>query len=124
METSVQAALNVPSISNRIRVSVEAIQGVVDQIKEKYNPFKIILFGSYAYGNPCPESDVDMLVVMDMQKSEISQAAEICQNIQYRFGLDLIVVTPARLQQRIEWGDSFLREITSRGVILYESANA
>jgi predicted nucleotidyltransferase len=78
-------------------------------------------FGSYAYGKPKPESDVDLLVIMDTQLSEIEQAATICRRIPYRFGLDLIVYTPRRLAQRLEWGDSFLKEITQRGVVLYES---
>ncbi|HEX7567525.1 MAG TPA: nucleotidyltransferase domain-containing protein, partial [Anaerolineaceae bacterium] len=58
-------------------------------------PKKIILFGSYTYGTPRPESDVDLLVVMDTQLSELDQAAVICREIPYRFGLDLVVYAPA-----------------------------
>ena len=65
---------------------------------------------------------MDLLVVMDTQLSELEQAAVICRTISYRFGLDLVVYTPQRLAQRLEWGDSFLREIIQRGITLYESA--
>jgi hypothetical protein len=60
---------------------------------------------------------------MDTQLTELEQAAVICRAIHYRFGLDLVVYTPQRLAQRLEWGDSFLREIVQQGVTLYESAH-
>ena len=43
---------------------MRAIRDVVKQIAEQFKPEKIILFGSYAYGKPRPESDVDLLVIM------------------------------------------------------------
>jgi uncharacterized protein len=118
------AALLVPTIPNRTRIPQAAIQSVVDQIVLYFQPQKIILFGSYAYGTPRPESDVDICVIMETPLSETEQAAAICRKIQYRFGLDLIVCKPQRMAQRIEWGDSFLKEIASKGVTLYESTFA
>src|SRR5687768_11158115 len=82
-------AVNVPTIDKRKRIPQKAIDQVVKQIVEKYKPQKIILFGSYARGNPRPESDVDMLVVMDTPLKDVQQAIQICQQIEYRFGLDL-----------------------------------
>ena len=114
----------VPPISKRKRIPADAIKSVVEQIVMKFNPKKVILFGSYAYGQPKPESDVDLLVIMDTRLSGIRQAIEINNQIQYTFGLDLLVYTPERLQQRISWGDQFLREIVSRGKIVYESTNS
>src|SRR5512133_3134620 len=58
-------AVKVPTIDKRKRIPQKAINQVVKQIVEKFKPQKIILFGSYARGNPRPESDVDMLVVMN-----------------------------------------------------------
>jgi len=113
--------INVPTIPNRTRIPRAAIENLVGQIVTFFQPRKIVLFGSYARGNPKPESDVDLLVVMDTPLSELEQAAIICRRIPYRFGLDLVVCTPQRLAQRLEWGDSFLREIIHCGVILYES---
>ena len=117
------AALAVPTIPKRTRIPLAAIHSVVDQIVAQHKPQKIILFGSYAYGSPSPESDVDLLVIMETRSSEAEQAAVICRSINYRFGLDLIVCTPDHLNQRIEWGDSFLKEITRRGMIVYESSH-
>jgi uncharacterized protein len=118
-----EALISVPTIPNRSQIPQATIHALVEQISVLFHPYKIILFGSYAYGTPRPESDVDLLVVMDSQLSELEQAAVICRTIPYRFGLDLIVYTPQNLAQRLAWGDSFLKEIMQRGITLYESAH-
>jgi len=123
-DVPVGAAMKVPVISHRRMISSAAIEDVVNQIVNQYQPLRVILFGSYAAGNPGPESDVDLLVVMDTQRSEAEQANEICQNIEYLFGLDLIVIAPQKLIQRLEWGDSFLKEVSRTGKVVYESSDA
>ena len=117
------AALQVPPITSRDRIPPEAINSVIQQIIEKFNPQKVIMFGSYAYDQPRPDSDLDLLVIMETKLTGIKQAVEISKQIQYRFGLDLLVYTPERLEQRISWGDPFLKEIISRGKVMYESAD-
>ena len=114
--------VNVPPINRRKRIPQKAIDQVVEQIVEKFKPQKIILFGSYARGNPRPESDVDLLVVMNTSLKEVQQAIQICQQIQYRFGLDLIVHTPKYLAERVKMGDWFLRDVVKEGKVLYESS--
>ena len=115
------AAMAVPTILERKRIPQEAINALVQQIVEKFNPERIILFGSYAWGHPRPESDVDLLVVMETSIREAEQATLICQQLDYLFGLDLLVISPKRLAQRLAWSDSFLKAIVERGKILYES---
>ena len=115
--------VNVPTIDKRKRIPQKAIDQVVQQIVEKFKPQKIILFGSYARGNPRPESDVDLLVVMDTPLREVQQAIQICQQIEYRFGLDLIVHTPKYLAERVKMGDSFLRDVIKEGKVIYEFGN-
>lgn len=109
----------VPSIYERQRIPEEAIDEIVRQIVEKFRPQKIILFGSYARGDPRPDSDVDLLVVMETPLKETQQARLIDQSLERDlFGLDLIVRTPENLANRIALGDSFLREITTRGKVM------
>jgi predicted nucleotidyltransferase len=115
--------ISVPNVNERKRIPSNAIASVVDQISQLFKPEKIILFGSYAYGQPRPDSDVDLLVIMDTPLKETEQAIRICQTIKYDYGLDLIVRTPAVLAQRLELGDSFLREVVARGKILYARAD-
>jgi uncharacterized protein len=105
------------------RISNQMIEEVVQQIVERFQPRRIILFGSYATGQQRSDSDVDLLVVMDTRLNERAQAARICQSIEYHFALDLIVRTPAVLERRLALGDLFLLELLRDGKVLYERAN-
>ncbi len=115
--------VKVPTIDKRKRIPQKAIDQVVEQIVEKFKPQKIILFGSYARGNPRPESDVDLLVVMDTPLKESKQSLEIHRHLNVMFGLDLIVHTPKRLKERVDMGDWFLRDVLKEGKVLYESSS-
>ena len=103
-------------------VPMRLIRSFARDVAEKFEPEKIILFGSHAYGTPHADSDVDFLVIMPC-RNELDQAARICIGTDYSFPVDLIVRTPKNLKWRLEEGDSFLREITSRGKVLYEKAD-
>jgi predicted nucleotidyltransferase len=100
-------------------VPMSAIRRLARQIAERFHPDKIILFGSYAYGTPGPDSDVDLLVVMPT-RNPFAQAGRIREAIEPGCSVDLLVRTPSLLEKRIRWGDWFLREIVSRGKVLYE----
>ncbi|NPV75199.1 MAG: nucleotidyltransferase domain-containing protein [Anaerolineae bacterium] len=113
--------LTAPTIDTRICIPDEIIRELVSRIAVGFKPIRIILFGSYAYGEPRPESDVDLLVVMETPLRESVQALQIRQSINPLFGVDFFVITPERLTQRLLWGDSFLKEITEKGVVMYES---
>jgi predicted nucleotidyltransferase len=89
------------------------------EIADKFQPDKIILFGSYAYGKPHQDSDVDLLVVMPAW-NETSKACRIRLAVHHPFPLDLIVRTPENLQWRLAEEDWFLREVVEKGKVLYE----
>jgi predicted nucleotidyltransferase len=114
------SSVEVLDVMHRESIPMEAIQRVVDEIVRRFSPRKIILFGSYARGNPRPESDVDLLIVMDAPNLN-EQSLAIRRAVPCAFGLDLVVHTPETLKQRMEWGDFFLREAVSQGKIVYES---
>src|SRR5438876_8023747 len=71
---------------------------------------------------PPADSDVDILVVMPA-RNEIQQAVRIDRAVDPLFPLDLIVCTPRNIAWRLKEGDSFLREIISKGKVLYEKAD-
>jgi predicted nucleotidyltransferase len=103
------------------RVSRSAIRSVVNRIAERFDPERIILFGSYAYGRPTPDSDVDLLVVLQTDERPRAKQLEIARALSpHPFGMDILVRTPAQLKKRIAMGDYFLREITAKGQVLYE----
>ena len=117
-------AIEVPPINIRCHVPQAAIDRTMQQIVQHFQPEQIILFGSYAHGQPRPESDVDFLVVMDTPLKETEQAVRICQAIDYHFGLDLIVRTPETLARRLALGDPFLSEVVAKGTVLYECSRS
>ena len=98
------------------------IRRFVHEVAGRFQPEKIILFGSYAYGQPHADSDVDILVIMPT-RNELDQAVKICVAVDYNFPLDLLVRTPKNLAWRLAEGDSFLREVMDRGKVLYEKTN-
>jgi predicted nucleotidyltransferase len=100
------------------------IQRVCAQIAREFCPRRIILFGSYAYGKPGPDSDVDLLVIMPLRGRSTDQAIEISKRLEHRFPMDIIVRSPEEVRQRLEWNDFFLREATEKGVVMYESPDA
>ncbi len=116
-------AVSVPTIDKRKRIPQKAIDQVVSQIVENFKPQKIILFGSYARGKPRPESDVDMLVIMDTPLREVQQALEIHRSLNIMFGLDLIVYTPKHLQERLDMHDWFLIDIIKEGKVIYKASH-
>src|SRR5438552_13855039 len=103
-------------------VPMREIRRFARQVAERFHPDKIILFGSHAYGTPHADSDVDILVVMSA-RNELDQGFSIHSALLPPFPLDLIVRTPKNLKWRLEEGDSFLREVVSRGKVLYEKAD-
>ena len=103
-------------------VSRKDIQTTCDDIVREFKPLQVILFGSYAYGTPKEYSDVDLLVVMPVANSEVRhQAVEIRERIPCRFSMDLLVRSPEEIAYRISHNDWFLREVTEKGEVLYES---
>jgi predicted nucleotidyltransferase len=100
------------------------IRRVCRRIAEEFKPEKIILFGSYAYGKPTMESDVDLLVVMDFEGGRFHQAHKITQRLSLALPLDLLVYTPEQLQYRLEIGDHFIREVVEQGKVMHEATHA
>lgn len=101
-------------------IPLRVIRRFARQVAEHFQPEKIVLFGSYAYGTPHIDSDVDILVVMPA-RNQLDQAFKIHWTIRPPFPLDIIVRTPRNMKWRLEEGDSFLREVMSRGKVLYEA---
>ena len=102
----------------------EQIKQIARAIGRQFNPQKIYLFGSYAHGKPTPDSDMDLLVLMDTPLSNVEQATQIRQAITMPFATDLLVRTPDQLDERLAMGDSFFHEVVTKGIVLYEVIDA
>jgi predicted nucleotidyltransferase len=99
------------------------IQELSEQIVREFQPRKIVLFGSHAYGKPAWDSDVDLLVVMPFKGRPNKQAVKIRSRIDTAVAFDLLVRTPQQVSQRLAMGDTFMRDILERGKVVYEAHN-
>ncbi len=105
-----------------LKVSVgKSLRPAIQKIVQELNPEKIVLFGSYAYGNPNPNSDVDLLVILKTKASPKDRSWAVSRLLLPRpFPVDILVKTPREVKQGLETGDFFLKEILSRGKVLYD----
>ena len=102
-------------------VEIEDIKDLIARIARAFHPDRIILFGSYAYGRPDNDSDVDILVVLPFEGKPVRKAIEIRNRVNAGVPLDLIVRTPEQVADRVSQNDWFMREILERGRTLYEA---
>ena len=105
-------------------VTEEVLQEIVHRLVTGLHPHKIILFGSYVYGTPTADSDVDLLVIVDTQGRPVDRYLRVSRLLRPRpFPLDLLVKTPKEIEQALATDDAFMREITAQGWVLYERAD-
>ncbi|MBI4569522.1 MAG: nucleotidyltransferase domain-containing protein [Planctomycetes bacterium] len=97
------------------------IQALADSIAREFRPRRIVLFGSHAYGRPGPDSDVDLLIVAEYEGHFWEYAGNIRRRVQPSFRVDLLIRTPAEIQERLKMGDFFMEEVVRRGRVLYEA---
>jgi len=99
------------------------IRQVVERIAALFQPRRVILFGSYAAGTPTPDSDVDLLVEMETRLRSVEQAVAIRRAVDFPFPTDLLVRTPQQIAERLALGDTFWRDVVTKGMVLYGAAD-
>ena len=102
---------------------------ILERLK-KLNPYKVILFGSSAYGRPDRNSDVDLIVVTNeeffpasyQEKSDLYlKVSNALTDVAGTIPIDLIVYTKSMYRQFIQMGSLFSKEVIQKGVVLYET---
>lgn len=106
-----------------MEISRTGIEPIVDQIVEQFAPQQILLFGSWAYGEPTPHSDVDLLVVMETEESSLHAAARVSEAVEHTAPLDIIVRTPEEFASQLASHNLFESQIERDGISLYEEAD-
>jgi len=97
----------------------KTLKTITQTIVERFQPEKIILFGSYAWGTPGPDSDIDLFIIKDTENTR-NTARQIDGALFPRiFPLDLIVYRPQQVKDKSEMGDFFIEDILNKGKILY-----
>ena len=100
------------------------LEGMLAKLVREYAPEKVILFGSYAHGNPRPDSDIDLLIIKDTPERYIDRCfavRRILSDSTRTTPLETIVLTPDEVSRRLEIGDQFVADIVENGEVLYES---
>ncbi len=98
------------------------VQEVLKKIIAHYAPQKIILFGSYAYGQPDEESDIDLLIVKETDKRPTERWTDLKRLLRDRnrlVSVSPLVYTPRELEERLTLKDPFIQEILENGEVLY-----
>ena len=96
------------------------IKKITDQIVKKYKPEKIILFGSYAWGKPTKNSDVDLFIVKKTNKRFGSRLFDVAKIIDSEMGTDALVYTPKEWNSGLKKRYYFFEEINSKGKLVYD----
>lgn len=106
------------------RVHQRRIRAYCDAIAQEFRPQKIILFGSYAYGEPTPNSDVDLLVILSFRGNDVAKAIQIRALFDTPFPMDLLVRKPEFIAERLRERDMFIELVMTQGRVIYESQHA
>jgi predicted nucleotidyltransferase len=94
-------------------------------IARTFQPERIILFGSHAYGRPHRDSDVDVLVIMpDAKRYGRRPSLSIRRKVPAAFPVDILVKEPGDIAERLREGDSLLEEIVTQGRVMYEASHS
>ena len=101
-------------------VALSEIRELSDRIAREFNPDRIILFGSHAYGTPKEYSDVDLLVIMPFEGHPFDKSMEILDAVDASYTVDLIVRRGDDAARRYNEHDPLIRAAFDRGKLLYE----
>lgn len=106
-------------------ISMTRIRRHCAAIAAAFQPRRIILFGSYAYGRPTEDSDVDLLVVMPKgRKATLDTAVDIQLRVPAAFPVEVLVRGEMEVQCRLRHRDMFMEQVTQRGKLMYEAVHA
>jgi predicted nucleotidyltransferase len=107
------------------------VNQLLDALKQA-DPFRVILFGSYANGTANEDSDIDMVVILD--NNDVAKTYEerlkkklyinrLVRNINYKIALDILVYSKEEYKIIKKYGNYFIDEIENTGKIIYEKAS-
>ncbi len=105
-------------------IEMDRILTLSKAIAQEFQPERIILFGSYAYGKPRQGSDIDLLVVLPFEGKPVRKALEILGKLNTKIPVELLVRTPDQVKERIANNDWFMREVVEKGQVLYSPTHA
>lgn len=102
-------------------ITEDQIHEVVGRIVAGVDPDKVILFGSYAYGKPNRDSDLDLLIIKETDKPRYKRGREVRKHLRgMKIPLDIVVYTQEEIREFAEVETSFIAQVVKEGRVLYE----
>ena len=109
----------------------KVLNQIVKRLKQA-DPYKIVLFGSHAKGVATPDSDIDLMVILD--NNNIAKTYDermgnklnmrrLVRDINYKYPMDILVYSKAELNKVKNHGNSFVEEIEKTGKVIYEKGS-
>lgn len=101
-------------------VTEREIAALSEAIVREFDPDLVILFGSYAYGRPTDDSDVDLMVLLPFEGKGLAKSVEIWDRVRPAFAVDILARRPDETVRRYREWDPLVREAFDKGRVLYE----
>lgn len=98
---------------------IDLIKAIAKRLKEQYGAKEVILFGSYAKGNPHEDSDIDLLIISDSKERFLERQATVrrlLRDLKKRIPVSPIVLTSKEIEERKKHKDQFINEILETGI--------
>ena len=100
------------------------IEKVARRLGDAARAESVILFGSYARGNPSEHSDVDFFIIAPSELPRFKRSRELYQLFKpYPFGMDIVVYTPEEVKQDSNNPLSFVANVLKEGKTVYARGN-
>ncbi len=103
------------------KINDQTINQLLTIILNKAHPDKVILFGSHARGDAREGSDVDLLIIANSDLPRFKRSRQLYRLFNpYPFAMDLLVYTPAEVEEGLRTSVSFVSTVLREGRVLYE----
>ncbi len=110
-----------PQVNIEVNEIMDRIRAISERLKKEYNAQEVILFGSYARGEATRDSDVDLFIIAPTKERFFERMATVLRltrDLYYKLALEPIVLTKEEVEQRLQRGDQFVKQIVEEGIYL------
>lgn len=98
---------------------MDALPAMVARLVSRYDPDRVVLFGSHARGDAAPSSDIDLLVVKRTERRFLDRLLDAMEALDPEVAVDLLVYTPEELEDMLRRGNPFVTRALEEGRDLY-----
>ncbi len=110
-----------PQVNIEVNEIMDRIRAISERLKKEYIAQEVILFGSYARGEATRDSDVDLFIIAPTKERFFERMATVLRltrDLYYKLALEPIVLTKEEVEQRLQRGDQFVKQIVEEGIYL------